>query len=89
MVTLKTHLIPGDGVVEGVDGLVFARHHVTVDDIKFGLFLDHGAGEPEAPGATEVAHQNQHQHPSTPAPVHSSTAVFMPRFPATSHHHVV
>lgn len=48
---LSTHLVPGDGVIESIDGLVVAGDRVTVEDFKLGVFLDHSFGDPHCPGA--------------------------------------
>lgn len=44
--TCYTHLIPGDGVIESIDGLVLACNRVVVGDIKLCIFLNHIFGLP-------------------------------------------
>lgn len=91
-VTLETHLVPGDGVIESIDGLIRTCNRVIVGDIELGVFLDHIFGLPHRPNSTDkLGHAQPEQDSETwsdPAR-RSSTAVFMSRFPATPEHHDV
>lgn len=85
-----THPVPGDGVVESVDGLVLTGHRVVVGDIKLCLFLNHILGEAHRTDATgKVGHTQPEQRrqsrsdPTTSCP----RAAFMARLPAAPQHH--
>lgn len=38
---VQAYLIPGDGVIESINGLIFTCNSVIVSDIKLCIFLDH------------------------------------------------
>lgn len=92
-VTLRTHLIPGDSVIESIDGLVFTCNRVIICHIKLCIFLDHIFGLPHRPAAaiSELGHAQPEQEcqSRSDAARSRSIAVFMSRFPAAPQHHFV
>lgn len=93
--TPHTHLVPGDGVVEGVDGLVVVCNRVIVGHIKIGVFLHyvlgfpHGSSVADELGRARAQQQQRGQPRRVDTPSRGPPEVFMTGLPATPEHHIV